>query len=140
MNTNYYEFASMELDVTIKRKKKSSRGKKSENKNIKCYNCDISGHITRNCHKRNMMSQQQLNAILNIETKDDQKKIQKQKTLNSNSDNEYFHMKNKKKFQETLNDKNIQKQVLLFAEINRSIKTTSQKSCFMIIENDYLNL
>ena len=28
MNTDYYEFAFMELDVTIKRKKKSSRRKK----------------------------------------------------------------------------------------------------------------
>ena len=39
------------------------------------------------------------------------KKIQKQKILNFNSNDEYFHVKNKKKFQKALNDKNAQKQV-----------------------------
>ena len=76
-NTDYYKFAFMKFNVTIKRKKKSFKRKKSKNKNIKCYNCDISNHIMRNCHKHNMMSQQQLNVMLNIETKNDQKKIQK---------------------------------------------------------------
>ena len=130
----------MKLNIIIKHKKKSSRKKKSENKNIKCYNCDISNHIARNCHKCNMMSQQQLNAMLNIKTKNDQKKIQKQEILNSSSDDEYFHMENKKKFQKTLNNKNVQRQILSFAEISRNIKTISQKSRFMTMKNDYLNL
>ena len=106
-NIDYYEFAFMELNITIKHKEKSFKEKKSKNKNIKCYNCDISDHITRNCHKRNMMSQRQLNAMLNTETKDDQKEIQKQGTLDSNSNDEYFHVESKKEFQETLNDKSV---------------------------------
>ena len=78
--------------------------------------------------------------MLNIETKNDQKKIQKQGILNFDSNDEYFHVKNKKKFQKTLNNKNVQKQVLSFAEICKSIKTFSQKSRLMITVNDYLNL
>ena len=78
--------------------------------------------------------------MLNIETKNDQKKIQKQGILNFNSNDEYFHVKSKKKFQKALNDRNVQKQILSFTEISRNIKTISQKSCFMTIENDYLNL
>ena len=54
-----------------------------------------------------MISQRQLNAMLNIKTKDDQKKIQKQEILNSSSNDEYFHVENKKEFQKTLNDKNV---------------------------------
>ena len=77
MNVNYHEFAFMKFNVIIKHKKKSFKKKKSKNKNIKCYNCDILNYIMWNCYKRNMMSQQQLNAMLNIKTKNDQKKIQK---------------------------------------------------------------
>ena len=140
MNIDYYEFAFMKLDVIIKHKKKFFKRKKSESKNIKCYNCDISDHIARNCHKRNMMSQQQLNVMLNIETKNNQKEIQKQEILDFNSNDEYFHVKNKKEFQKTLNDKNVQKQVLSFAKISKNIKTISQKSRLTTTKNDYLNL
>ena len=36
--------------------------------------------------------------MLNIETKNDQKKIQKQEILNFNSNDKYFHIKHKKNF------------------------------------------
>ena len=78
--------------------------------------------------------------MLNIKTKNNQKEIQKQEILNFNSNDEYFHIKNKKEFQKTLNDKNVQKQILSFAEISRSIKTISQKSRLMTTKNNYLNL
>ena len=57
MNIYYYEFTFIKFNIIIKRKKKSFKEKKSKNKNIKCYNCDILNHITRNCRKRNMISQ-----------------------------------------------------------------------------------
>ena len=78
--------------------------------------------------------------MLNIKTKNNQKEIQKQEILNFNSNDEYFHIKNKKEFQKTLIDKNVQKQILSFAEISRSIKTISQKSRLMTTKNNYLNL
>ena len=78
--------------------------------------------------------------MLNIKTKDNQKKIQKQEILNSNSNDEYFYIKNKKEFQKALNNKNVQKQILSFAKISRNIKTISQKPRLTITENNYLNL
>ena len=78
--------------------------------------------------------------MLNTETKNDQEEIQKQGILDFNSDDEYFHVENKEKFQKKLNNKSVQKQVLSFAEISRNIKTISQKSRLTTTKNNYLNL
>ena len=92
-----------------------------------CYSCGKSDHFTRDYQSKNMMQQQQINAMLREEPKNWKEEDTWKKTDNNSetsefsSDDDYFHIDSMKEFQNALEEKNSEK-IILMRTVNQLIE------------------
>ena len=103
-NSEYIEFASMELEMTHQHKEKNFKNKKKNKEKKLCYECEKTDHFVKNCRNENVISQRQLNITLKkISEIDDMKKAVNETVIQEiNSDDEYCIVSSKTKLQKII--------------------------------------
>lgn len=131
-----YETISMKLDSTQRRTRINF--KRKQNKKKTCYSCDKSSHFAKDCRSKNMIKREQLNATLKVESDDwehvehaEMKNIAKEsKSSKISAENEYFHVKIRKKLLAVLDEKKSNETSAFTQRINQIIRTQIERRSF----------